>query len=212
MPNSTFYNLPEAKRKRLMDAVWQEFTTVSYMDASINKIIQNADISRGSFYQYFSGKADVFSYVLHTILDTAKDMFLAQLTAHSNNLFDAILGMYDLILWQKSRNQRNLDLDRIRTLIKLNAELDISQFTEYIDCDAGAKNIKDLLAISGYTLETPLECHALIHMLASIALSNLTANLRHPNNEGRNRQLLEQLLELIRRGLPRLQKEGTTTC
>ena len=35
MPNATFFHLPEAKRRRLMDAVWQEFTSVSYIDASL---------------------------------------------------------------------------------------------------------------------------------------------------------------------------------
>ena len=74
MPTQTFFNLPEAKRKRFMDAVWQEFTTVSYMDASINKIIQAADISRGSFYQYFAGKADVFAYALGTLLDRQENV------------------------------------------------------------------------------------------------------------------------------------------
>ena len=41
-----------------------EFSRVSYTDASINQIIQNAGISRGSFYTYFIDKDDLFSYLL----------------------------------------------------------------------------------------------------------------------------------------------------
>lgn len=207
MPNPTFFNLPEDKQTRIMDAVWQEFSAVSYMDASINRIIQSAGISRGSFYQYFTGKADVFTYVLQTILDAGLEMFRAQLTVHSNDLFRAILGMYELILWSNQRNSKRPGLERIRTLIRLNTELDMTQFTDYLDYEACTKKMLELLNLSGYTLETTLQCQALFQMLASIGISNLMDTMRHSRHESRNRQLLEQQLELIRRGLPTLEPE-----
>jgi len=203
MPNPTFFHLSEAKRQRLMDAVWQEFTTNSYMDASINRIIQTAEISRGSFYQYFAGKPDVFAYVLQTILDTAKNMFTAQLTVHSNDLFAAILGMYELILWKKTHARWNQTMDRIQSLLQLNAELDMTQFTEQLDRKAMEDNIAALLNQSGYHLDSSLERQALIHMLVSVGLSNLGDTLRHPQNEAHNHQLLETQLTMIRRSLER---------
>ena len=201
MPNPTFFNLPEAKRKRLMDAVWQEFTTVSYMDASINKIIQTAEISRGSFYQYFSGKQDVFTYMLHSLLENAQRMFSAQLTVHNNDLFSAILGMYDMILWKNFHGRRDPLLERLHTLIRLNSEMDMSQFADQLNCSAMAQIVSELLARSGYAVEDPLECHALIHIFAAISMSNLTDTMRRPQNEERNRTLLECQLNMIRRSL-----------
>ena len=56
MPSNTFFRLPEEKRQRLLDAAWEEFSRVSFADASINQIIRAANISRGSFYQYFTDK------------------------------------------------------------------------------------------------------------------------------------------------------------
>ena len=53
MPSQTFLNLDSNKQKKLLDAAMNEFSRVSYTDASINQIIQNAGISRGSFYTYF---------------------------------------------------------------------------------------------------------------------------------------------------------------
>ena len=200
MPYPTFFHLPADKYKRVMDAVWQEFTTYSYMDVSINRIVQSAAISRGSFYQYFSGKADLFSYVLHTIFEAAKSMFLAQLTVHNNDLFFAILGMYDTILWTNGRS-RSPEQQRIRTLIQLNSELDMSQFTIELNCDSIARNLQDLLEPSGYHLETTQECFALLHMLAAITTTSLADTMRHPQNEEKNHAILEQQLVLIRRGL-----------
>lgn len=206
MPSSTFFHLPAAKRKRLMDAVWQEFTSVSYMDASINKIIQAADISRGSFYQYFSGKQDVFTYILQIIMDAAQDLFQAQLTVHNNDLFAAMLGMYDTLLWTHTRQDPNRE--RLRTLFRLNAELDMKQFTALPDRDTMTKNMNGLLEHTAYRLTSPIQCHALIHMLLSIGLAHVGDTLRHPSHEADNRQLLEVQLELIRLGLTATQTEA----
>ncbi len=212
MPSSTFFNLPEAKRQRLLDAAWQEFTTVSYMDASINKIIQNAEISRGSFYQYFSGKQDLFAYLLQTLFQSAREMFTAQLTVHGSDLFAAILGMYDLVLWRKSKCRRSLAQTRIYQLIRLNTELDLNEFSDVLNPSLVAQDAHALLEASGYVLQERQQCFAVIQMFISICMFALTDALRNPEHEQRNRQLLEQQLDIIRRGLPRPQKEGTEPC
>jgi len=207
MPYQTFFNLPEVKRQRLMDAVWQEFTTVSYNEATINKIIQAAGISRGSFYQYFAGKQDLFSYLLTTVYTAGKQMFTAQLMAHSNNLFSAILGMYDMILWRKSKGRFTDEQRKIHCLIRLNFDMDLTQFLTYMDTDSMARSIREVLRQSGYMVENLEECYALLNMLAAVAISNLADTMRHPPNEQRNRRFLEHQLLIIRRGLATYQSE-----
>lgn len=64
MPKETFFNRPLVKRDKLIEASVNEFARKSCAEASINRIIQTAVIPRGSFYQYFSGKMDLFQYVL----------------------------------------------------------------------------------------------------------------------------------------------------
>ena len=77
MPTSTFYNLPEEKRAKLLAAIRQEFSRAPFAEASINKIIQAAGIPRGSFYQYFEDKQDALNYLLtdyrHKILECVKN-------------------------------------------------------------------------------------------------------------------------------------------
>ncbi len=67
MPKETFYNLPESKQTAVFKAAVQEFSTQKYSDASINQIVKSAGIPRGSFYQYFNDKADVFVFILEKI-------------------------------------------------------------------------------------------------------------------------------------------------
>ena len=81
MPSQTFLNLDSNKQKKLLDAAMNEFSRVSYTDASINQIIQNAGISRGSFYTYFIDKDDLFSYLLDLnkkrVFDLTKKVFVS---------------------------------------------------------------------------------------------------------------------------------------
>jgi len=64
MPSERFLNLPDEKKKRIIKASLKEFARVSYDEISINRIIQDAEISRGSFYQYFEDKKDLQTFLL----------------------------------------------------------------------------------------------------------------------------------------------------
>lgn len=66
MPKETFYRLPDEKRERVMAAAEREFLENSFEAASINRIIKEAAIPRGSFYQYFEDKKDIFLYIVST--------------------------------------------------------------------------------------------------------------------------------------------------
>lgn len=67
MPSERFYRLSEEKRKIICEAAIREFARVTMDKVSINQIIKNADISRGSFYTYFEDKWDIVSYIFEDI-------------------------------------------------------------------------------------------------------------------------------------------------
>ena len=59
----------EEKRQRLLTAARKEFKRIRFSDVSINRIILNACIPRGSFYQYFEDKEDLFRYLMGDMRD-----------------------------------------------------------------------------------------------------------------------------------------------
>ena len=63
MPKDTFYNLPEDKRELICKVAIAEFAEYPFDQASINRIVSKAGIAKGSFYQYFEDKADLFLYL-----------------------------------------------------------------------------------------------------------------------------------------------------
>ena len=78
MIKSTFYNLPDAKRERVIRAIMAEFAGNDSDKVSINRIIERADISRGSFYQYFDDKVDLAEVVLRSLVDLSlEELFRA---------------------------------------------------------------------------------------------------------------------------------------
>lgn len=67
MPKQTFFNLPAEKRETIMNAAVEEFAQYGLENASTNRIVKNSGIAKGSFYQYFEDKQDVFMHVLERI-------------------------------------------------------------------------------------------------------------------------------------------------
>jgi hypothetical protein len=64
MPTNTFFNLSLVKQEKIISAAINEFARVPYAEVSINKIIKSAEISRGSFYLYFSEKYDLLVFLI----------------------------------------------------------------------------------------------------------------------------------------------------
>jgi AcrR family transcriptional regulator len=64
MPNQTFFNLSAPKRNRIIKIAIREFADHPYNVASISNIVREAGIAKGSFYQYFNDKQDLYHYLL----------------------------------------------------------------------------------------------------------------------------------------------------
>ena len=64
MPTATFTRLPSARRERLVADAIAEFAERSYAEASLSRIARRSGIAKGSFYQYFENKLDLYRYLV----------------------------------------------------------------------------------------------------------------------------------------------------
>ncbi|MBM7605929.1 AcrR family transcriptional regulator [Metabacillus crassostreae] len=80
MPTQTFSNLPEDKKNQVIEAAVDEFFDKGYEKMSISKMISKAKIPRGSFYQYFEDKDDLYKYIIIEIIGNRKSHYSTQLT------------------------------------------------------------------------------------------------------------------------------------
>ena len=87
MPSDTFLRLNDEKKKKLVDASFKEFSLNNFNDASINRIIKEAGISRGSFYMYFEDKKDLYFYLLEQYLEVLIDNMKTNLIKNKGDIF-----------------------------------------------------------------------------------------------------------------------------
>lgn len=64
MAKQTFLNLTEEKRRRIVNIAMEEFAAHKYGKASLSNIVTRAGIAKGSMYQYFTDKKDLFVHIL----------------------------------------------------------------------------------------------------------------------------------------------------
>ncbi|WP_440896757.1 TetR/AcrR family transcriptional regulator [Amphibacillus sp. Q70] len=98
MPKQTFFNLPEQKREKLIDALKREFSRVSVHEASIANIVKSAQIPRGSFYQYFDDKEEAFLFLMTLYGKENKKRFAEYLEQTNGNLFASFSLMFELMI------------------------------------------------------------------------------------------------------------------
>lgn len=87
MATDTFWGLPTAKRQMILAAARQVFSEYTYDHVKISMLIKAAGIPRGSFYQYFDDKADVFVVLMEDVHQQFFQDWLVELKRQQGDLF-----------------------------------------------------------------------------------------------------------------------------
>jgi AcrR family transcriptional regulator len=69
MPFARYSKLPIEKRERLMIAAAQEFAAYGFDAASVNRILETVQMSKGAAYYYFEDKVDLFFTVIQYCIE-----------------------------------------------------------------------------------------------------------------------------------------------
>ncbi len=87
MPKQTFFNLPEDKRQAILDLAIEEFAEHNYKNASISRIVERAGIAKGSFYQYFADKKELYLYLIELVTQEKTRFFQAHQPSQEMDVF-----------------------------------------------------------------------------------------------------------------------------
>ncbi len=69
MVRSRFAKLRPEQQQAILRAALDEFAARGFHEASLNRVIEAAGISKGSMYYYFDGKEDRYAYVAQTEME-----------------------------------------------------------------------------------------------------------------------------------------------
>lgn len=84
MPTTTFWGLPDTRRERLVNEAIIEFADRTYAEASLSQIARRARIAKGSFYQYFADKLDLYRWLLTDEVPRRKREFIGAAASHGD--------------------------------------------------------------------------------------------------------------------------------
>lgn len=88
MPTDRFYRLPREKSDAIRMAAIREFKRVPLEEASINRIIRDADISRGSFYTYFEDKKELLNWLIEDAIKDIKRFYVRTIQINGGDIWD----------------------------------------------------------------------------------------------------------------------------
>jgi AcrR family transcriptional regulator len=94
VPKPTFDNLPAEKRQLIIDLALAEFAEHPYQAASLSRIVERAAIAKGSVYQYFAHKQDLYLFLLDYAAQRQLELLRAQTPPEPE------LGFFALLRWQ----------------------------------------------------------------------------------------------------------------
>lgn len=203
MPTKTFYNLKKAKQDRIANAAIDEFQDKIYEQVKLSEIIKKANIPRGSFYQYFKDKEDLYLYLI-SMIRNAKIDFLSNSLINDKNIpfIDLIKILYqDGIRFaiKHPKYVKILDLliknknHMYELLMKDNLAIAKNLYSEMIDKDKKAGRIKK-------SINTEIFAEMIVNLTANISLDNLDIN--NPNLSYKIMlEKIEHILNILKKGV-----------
>lgn len=94
MPTQTFHNLKLSKKEKIIEAITDELSRTTYDNINIQNIIKQASIPRGSFYQYFNDKDDMYHYFMTYIGQTKMIYFKDIFTITDKSFIERVEALY----------------------------------------------------------------------------------------------------------------------
>lgn len=198
MPTETFFKLTEEKRKKIIEAGKDEFSSVSLDEASIKNIAEKAGIARGSFYQYFKSKKDLLFFILEENRETMEKKLNRIIKESDGEIFNIYISIYD-DMTSKCFDNMNRDIyKRIFENLKTNDESVFEGMEEKKKQDF--KNFKNLIDKSKLKIESDLDFDLIIQILNAITMSSVVRSIKYTSPEKARKEFLKKI-EFIKKGI-----------
>ena len=199
MPKQTYFNLPKDKKDRIFNAGVLEFSYHEVNEASVNTIVRIANISKGSFYQYFNDKSDFYWFIVTKITNKQIGEYSDLLKKFDGDLFQAEEQLFTKMLDLLDDNRyRNIMKNVYRTsYFDLRARLSDRASTVYID-------MYDLLMKYGfkrYAMKTKDEFIIVFDMIRNITNNTIMTMIADGLGKNQTKKLYRNQMDVLSKGI-----------
>ena len=172
--------------------------------ASINQIVREAGISRGSFYMYFDGKEDLLIYLLRDFMDSILQMAHETLRTTRGDLFALPLALYDYVLDHCKDEHSARFLRNVYTFIHTKSSASSPEtIIQRLAPHYSPKKLYHIIDQSRLNAETEYDLQDILCILLSVTLNSLALVLLGPQQRDDARAHLANKIKLLRQGLER---------
>lgn len=201
MPKPTFFNLPVEKRELLIHAAKKEFSRVPLPEAVIANIVKSAGIPRGSFYQYFDDKEDIYFFLLEEYTEENKENFILNLKKTNGDLFQTFIEEFRRMI-EHFRKKENRDFFK-NAFLNMNHKVEdtITKTNTEEKFQRHFSEMKNLINKNKLNISNEDELLHVIQILVAVTMHNLIQNFAKelPFEESIKNYILE--MELLKKGL-----------
>lgn len=199
MPSSTFLNLPAEKQEKLLEAATREFSHKPFNEASINQIIKEAGIPRGSFYMYFQDKEDLFLYLIKGYMDQLLMLLEEFLLQNGGDIFRALLDLYDYIQTKVDRQCLG-EVGAMFGIIRCNSGMQKNGLLEMLDADMILQRLGDAVNPDLLDLRQDRDMGDILGALLVVAAPMIYTGLQ-AGGDPATRDRLKNILDIFKRGM-----------
>lgn len=200
MPTQTFSKLPEEKKRRIFLAIYEELKRVPFPEMSINQIIKNAGIPRGSFYQYFENKEDAFDYFIEEASDNLKKYISEKVLSVHGDIFEIA---EEIFVAFATEGYEYLGSDMIRHAVPYVDMKKINKFSSYFDDLNKEKKIQTFsaLGIGNLKVKNEEEILDIIAIIEALLHSTMPTVYAHPECFDELNTAFKRRMEIIKRAM-----------
>lgn len=201
MPKQTFFNLKEEKKEKIEKALIKEFSNNTFEKASISNIIAEANIPRGSFYQYFEDKKDAIYYIINKYLEKEKNRIYQYLLKNKGDIFETAINIYEDTAKITEKNKNEELFKNILQELKKN---NINVFDEHKKILKSQKTIEKMINKTELNIENEEDLQDFLRILNVIirAISMEVVLKKLTVEEGKQRLIRE--IEILKKGMKKL--------
>lgn len=77
------------KQERIINAAMKEFVKSGYEKASTNEMVKDAQISKGSLFNYFSNKKDLYFFLIQNAVNIIEQIYV-EIDMSERDIFERI--------------------------------------------------------------------------------------------------------------------------
>lgn len=204
MPKETFLKLSKEKQQKVINAAKKEFARVPIENVSIKNIVEEADIARGSFYQYFESKEDLLIYILRENSEKLNTKLKDKVKETNGDIFRLYIFLYDSMIEEFTNNpdqelfkQIFINLkssdENVFDLVRKTKPQDIIEYYEQID----KNNLK---------IENHEDLVVICDMLNVITRRALIKNFKNKSKEDCRKMFLKEI-EYLKYGIEKKEEK-----